>query len=182
MSHDLTFSLPQGVGPQAEDDKHKAIIVDIDGTLSDCDHRRHHVEGDNKDWAAFNGAMEGDKIQPWCKTMISAFQYELIKVILVTGREETYRKITEEWLEANGLYQRGKPIEGVRFEDVIEYEGLLMRRARDYRQDAVIKEEILKSKILPKFNVVFAVDDRRQVVDMWRRNGITCLHCAEGEF
>ena len=27
-----------------------------------------------------------------------------------------------------------------------------------------------------------AVDDRSQVVEMWRKNGIICLQCDEGRF
>ena len=57
-----------------------------------------------------------------------------------------------------------------------------MRKDYDNRQDAVIKEEIYKLHIQPKFNVLFCVDDRKQVVDMWRRIGLICLQCAEGEF
>jgi len=30
--------------------------------------------------------------------------------------------------------------------------------------------------------IEFVVDDRQQVVDMWRRNGITCLQCDVGDF
>jgi FMN phosphatase YigB (HAD superfamily) len=28
----------------------RAIIVDLDGTLTSCEHRRHFVTGKNKDW------------------------------------------------------------------------------------------------------------------------------------
>jgi hypothetical protein len=40
--------------------------------------------------------------------------------------------------------------------------------------------EILKT--VDKSNILYAVDDRQRVVDMWRSNGITCLQVAEGNF
>lgn len=36
--------------------------------------------------------------------------------------------------------------------------------------------------IEPFFDVLFAVDDRKRVADMWRSVGLTCLHCDEGNF
>lgn len=36
--------------------------------------------------------------------------------------------------------------------------------------------------ILPQYRPLFFIDDRKRVVDMWRRRGLTCLHCANGDF
>ena len=57
-----------------------------------------------------------------------------------------------------------------------------MRPEGDYRPDYQVKQEMLNSLKAEGFEVLFTVDDRKQVVDMWRRNGITCLQCAEGNF
>jgi hypothetical protein len=57
-----------------------------------------------------------------------------------------------------------------------------MRPAGDYTADDVMKEGWLACRILPHYRVLFALDDRKRVADMWRRNGITCLHCDEGNF
>ena len=46
----------------------------------------------------------------------------------------------------------------------------------------IVKKEILDRDILPRWDVLFAIDDRQQVVDMWRANGVTCLQCAPGDF
>ena len=35
----------------------KVVIFDVDGTLMNVNHRRHYVNGPNKDWKAFNEAM-----------------------------------------------------------------------------------------------------------------------------
>lgn len=39
-----------------------------------------------------------------------------------------------------------------------------------------------KMEVKGKYDVLFCVDDRKQVTDMWRRNGLICLQCAEGNF
>ena len=40
-----------------------------------------------------------------------------------------------------------------------------MRADGDFRQDAIIKTEIYKNEIEPSFEILFCIDDRKQVVD-----------------
>ncbi len=47
-----------------------------------------------------------------------------------------------------------------------------MREEKDHRQDAIIKKEIYDREIKGKFNVLFAVDDRKQVKRLWVKEGI----------
>jgi hypothetical protein len=56
-----------------------------------------------------------------------------------------------------------------------------MRKDGDFRADYIVKQEILDAHI-PKDRVLFVLDDRQQVVDMWRRNGLMCFQVAEGNF
>ena len=75
-------------------------------------------------------------------------------------------KFTEQWL----------------FWNDIPFSELLMRKKSDFRSDHIVKEELL-IQIRDRWgDIAFAVDDRQQVVDMWRRNGITCLQCDYGNF
>ena len=55
-----------------------------------------------------------------------------------------------------------------------------MRNSGDRRPDVEVKQEILD--YLPKDRIRCVLDDRDQVVDMWRKNGLTCLQVAEGTF
>lgn len=57
-----------------------------------------------------------------------------------------------------------------------------MRKDGDFRKDSIVKEEIYREWIEPFHEVLFCIDDRKQVVDMWRSIGLTCLQCAEGNF
>lgn len=145
----------------------QSVIFDIDGTLANVDHRRHYVETNPQNWAAFNANMDKDipntPIVQLYKTLWKSEDYELI---LVTGRSERFRKLTENWL----------------FWHDIPFLELYMRQDHDNRPDHVIKKEILDHLILNGKNILFTVDDRQQVVDMWRENAIPCLQCAKGDF
>ena len=74
-----------------------------------------------------------------------------------------------EWLDKHGLSNRNTQ--------------LFMRPAGDTRDDRIVKREIYEREIKGKYNVLWVLDDRNKVVDMWRRElGLTCLQVAEGNF
>lgn len=84
----------------------------------------------------------------------------------MSGRPEPYRNRTKIWLES--------------FD--IKHKALFMRSDGDFRDDTIVKEELYRKFVLPDYDVAFVVDDRKKVVDMWRRLGLVCLQCAEGNF
>lgn len=145
----------------------KCALFDIDGTLANIDHRRNLLEGDRPNWRSFKERMGEDTpnlpIVDLYKTLWESRKFQLI---LVSGRGEEHRKITETWLTWN----------------LIPFERLLMRPLNDFRPDTDIKLEILGQLIREGKEISFVVDDRNSVVDMWRKNGITCLQCADGDF
>lgn len=143
--------------------KKNCIIVDLDGTLADCEHRREFVEC--KDWKGFYERMGADRLNSWCKYLIQN-RIDTVDIVVTSGRPEEYREVTDHWLDVHQ----------------IERAALFMRPTGDYRPDHVVKQEILERDIRPRWDVFFAIDDRKQVVDMWRRNGIVTLQCAEGDF
>ncbi len=143
------------------------ILFDLDGTLADINHRRKCLESPKPDWKSFNKLMGDDvpntPVISLYKALWASGQYELI---ILTGRNEEYRAISEQWLVSNE----------------IPFNRLIMRQDKDFRADHIIKEEMLTSLVSEGKEVLFVVDDRQQVVDMWRRNGITCLQCDRGDF
>lgn len=141
--------------PQNDPNLPTAIICDIDGTLA-------HMNGRGPfDWKKVGSDDRDDVIHE----IVGRFSdhYELI---LVSGRDEVCRPETEEWLEVEG----------------IPYSKLFMRPERNFEKDAIIKERIYNENIKAKYNVLFVLDDRQQVVDMWRRLGLKCLQVEEGWF
>ena len=145
----------------------KTIIFDIDGTLANIAHRRPFLDQEKPDWKSFNEKIGDDEphhaVVELYKTLWNSKQYDMI---LLSGRNEEHRKVTEQWLTWNE----------------IPFDTLEMRADGDFRSDHIIKEEILKKLQAKGKEILFTVDDRQQVVDMWRRNGIACLQCDVGDF
>lgn len=173
------------------------VIVDVDGTLANNDHRQHHLEGSkecskctdltithcehckgsgrvaDKDWKSFLSAgavAEDTPIQPIFDLVRSLAREFTILVVSGRGMEDNCGIITEDWLDQHWPLVGGLP----------RYRHLFMRQGGDHRPDYEVKQEILD--LLPKDRIAYVIDDRDQVVDMWRRNGLTCLQCANGNF
>lgn len=142
--------------------KQKALIVDIDGTLANTDHREHLAK--TKNWPGFFAAGKDDP--PITEIIDLVSRYADHKIILCTGRPENYRILTVEWLAKHE----------------IPYEKLYMRLDNDFRSDAIIKETIYRQKIEPYYKISFVLDDRKKVVLMWRKIGLRCLQVADGDF
>lgn len=153
----------------------KAIIVDLDGTLCDISHRRPLVEKEKPDWKSFNHPwqIKRDKLNNWCFILIRAMAATGYKIVFVTGREGTkdIKIATEDWfrlhLTTEWLWLNSRA---------------LFRKEGDFRKDYVIKKEIYETYIKDRYDVLFVIDDRKQVVDMWREIGLVCLQCDKGDF
>ena len=144
------------------------VICDIDGTMSDPEHRLHFVRGEGrKDWKNFllPQNVEQDGLNKWCRTITNSLRANHI-IIMCSGRTDSLEKTTREWLEKHK----------------VQFDHLFMRPRDDHRQDYIIKEIILDFEILTRVQPFFAIDDRKQVVDLWRRRGITALACSDGDF
>lgn len=162
----ITFVYPEGP-------KRKAVICDLDGTLCNIEHRRHFVrpiDGKKKDWVSFNRAISEDTVNEWCAVLLQAIssRYE---IVYCSGRNENERRNTVEWLKKHRLAAFG-----------YDWAPIYMRNRDDSRQDAIIKEIILDFEILTRYEPQFMIDDRSQVVNMWRKRGFVCLQCDEGNF
>ncbi len=148
---------------EPDDQLPKAVIFDLDGTLADNNHR---------------GAFEYEKLVndtpiEFVKNLAVMYHKQGYRIICVSGRNSgneqannKFRELTSQWLIGNN----------------IPFHGLYMRAHNDFRKDDIVKEEIFWEHIAPKYNVEVAVDDRDQVVEMWRRIGVNCLQCNFGEF
>lgn len=142
-----------------------AIIFDLDGTLTNYDHRAEHLMPPNRDMMTFFSKMEDDTVVGWCLDMLLRWQRAGMTIILLTGRPDSFRPHTERWLQKHN----------------ISYDLLLMRRADDFRPGAVVKEEIFRQEILGKYHVQTAIDDNPRIIKMWRKFNILGLYCGAAE-
>jgi hypothetical protein len=145
------------------------IIFDLDGTLADCSHRLHFIQNKPKNWKAFFDGMDSDApIAPTIALAHSLYgSYD--NLIFCTGRPVSHYDVTQAWLEKYvGDWTLGCP--------------LYMRPYKDGRPDYVVKEELLGKMKADGFDPKIAFEDRDQVVDMWRRNGLICCQVAKGAY
>ena len=135
----------------------KYVVVDMDGTLADCSERLKHLHGADgkKNWKKFFEGMDKDPLNH--KVLYKAVSYYL-PLVIVSARPEEYRDVTESWLKQHGIC----------------FYDLLMRRRGDYREDSIVKQEIL-DKFLTCDKIHVVLDDRPQVLEMWRRNGLNVI-------
>ncbi len=143
---------PQVIKHRAE--LQPAIICDIDGTLA--------LFGDAN---PYDRDFSKDKLNEAVANIL-AYTPVGYRRIIVSGRKDTYREVTFNWLISHG----------------IRVDELYMRKADDNRKDSIVKQGIYDSFIKDKYNVEFVLDDRNQVVEMWRQNGLMCLQVSDGDF
>lgn len=127
------------------------IVLDIDITIANNDHRAHHVDGEKKDWAAFLAPhlVAKDVLVEGAKRAIEHFQALNYKIIFLTGRNESLRDTTAEWLLKHL---------GIEVND----DSLLMRGAGNMMTAATYKRQsaqMLKSRY-PAETFLFVDDDK----------------------
>lgn len=133
-----------------------AWVVDIDGTLA--------LMGDRSPYD--HDRVDEDGICEQVRAIVHALADRGYLIVIASGRSEEGRAKTEGWLAQHG----------------IDYDLLVMRPAGDSRKDAIIKRELFDAHIAPSYNIVGVLDDRNQVVEMWRGLGLFCAQVAPGDF
>lgn len=137
----------------------KCILVDIDGTIAHMGDGRgpfewHKVDQDAPDEQVLN--------------IIRALSRAGYNIIFMSGRDESCRALTEEWLIT---YYACNAV------------GLYMRPENNYQKDNIVKRDLFDKYIKDKYYVEAVFDDRDQVVQMWREElGLKCLQVAYGNF
>ena len=141
-----------------------AVITDVDGTIAHMGTRRGPFDWKKVGLDAPDPIIIG-ALKAWKMAGFNS-ETDIIQILVVSGRDGSCRKETEEWLDAYG----------------VPHDAIFMRPANDFRKDSLIKKEIFENDIKGKYNVVMVYDDRDQVVDVWRKLGLKCLQCEPGEF
>lgn len=171
------------------------IIFDLDGTLADCEHRRHFVQKYiacdhwhqipnhpvdmcdeckkkhkewKPDWRAFYDSCDKDRPIVPVIAMLNALENTYtLGIEIWSGRCESVRERTNTWLIRNGIT------------DLERVKNLKMRPIGDYTPDDELKEKWPDETISEGKRVDFVFDDRPKVVRMWRRRGIFVFDCNQ---
>ena len=139
-------------------EKELAIIVDVDGTLANMSGIREPFE-----WDKVSQDKPHQDVIDLVKDLASLGKYT---IIITTGRDGVCSEDTLSWLDHH----------------LIPYHEFFIRKAGDNRKDSIIKSEIYMDYIKPRYDVKYVIDDRNQVVDMWRSLGLRVLQVAPGNF
>lgn len=146
---------------QQDPDLPHCIIVDMDGTLALFGTHRGPYEDHRSD--------EDDPHEYVCDFVKGyLFARPETHLIIMSGRDEGRARVaTEKWLDRHGF----KPT------------AVFMRPAGNTEHDSIIKRDLYEKFVKGRFYVEFIVDDRDQVVDLWRRDlGLNCLQVNYGNF
>lgn len=141
------------------------VIMDIDGTLANGEHREHLLPTNGGSWEAFLGASGTDTPNAEI-VFLNNLLASQVPVFVVTGRDAGQEIETSIWLERYG----------------VDYDKLFMRPKGDRRPDTEIKGAILAEIRASGFEPLFAVEDRASVTRMWRAAGVRCLQVCEGNY
>lgn len=135
----------------------KAIICDIDGTLADLGTRSPY------DFTR----VDQDRVKHATAEVVRLFAQAGYAIVLFSGRDDSSRAMTIAWLEAND----------------IPFNELVMRKIGDRRRDSKVKREMFERTVRGKYAVLLVLDDRNQVVDMWRKDlELPCFQVDYGDF
>lgn len=148
---------PEAVYIVQDESLPKAVICDLDGTLSLLNGRD-----------PYNAATcDNDLLNAPVASVLQMAKAQGYKVILLSGREDKYREPTLRFFTKHQ----------------IDYDLLLMRTTNDFRKDNIIKRELFEQEIQGKYFINFLLDDRNQVVDMWRKDlHLPCFQVNYGDF
>ena len=139
-----------------------AIIVDMDGTLALINPNRSPYE---------DHLCEQDSRHEAVALMVEGFlqSHPEVSFIVMSGRDEgRSREATLKWIETHLS---------------VTPHALFMREAGDVRHDNLVKGDLFNAHIRDQYNVVFVVDDRDQVVQLWRDEiGLPTFQVNYGDF
>jgi len=146
----------------------KIVIFDLDGTLALIDSRRELSIKDNgkMDWDTFFNPKMISLDDPNTPVIqMTKLLSSTHRIWILSGRSDVTHQATIDWLAKHN----------------VTYDHLVMRPQNHlYLPDNDLKQMWLDS--IGKDNVAMVFDDRNQVVDMWRQNGLTCFQVAQGDF
>jgi hydroxymethylpyrimidine pyrophosphatase-like HAD family hydrolase len=140
---------------------HHVFLCDIDGTIA---------EKGNRSPFSWNQVIN-DTPRENVVRLVNRLVNSGLEVIFFTGRDGNTecRKQTIEWIDTHLIVSKNYK--------------LFMRKENDNRKDSIVKKEMFDLYIKDKYYVEFVLDDRDQVVKMWRYElGLDCLQVNYGDF
>jgi hypothetical protein len=167
------------------------IVFDIDGTLADANHRLHFIKDPlfwigtppRPNWAGFLDdeltAKDAAIPQTW-ELMQALLSVTGNRIIFITGRNETCREMTYNWLTDETCPVRAGVV--WKMKHLNRMPTLYMRSKSDRRPSDVSKRESLHRARADGYDPKLVFEDRKEDTAMWRSEGLLCCQVAEGDY
>lgn len=166
----------------------KIVVVDIDGTIANIDHRLHYIKDiQNPDWDKFFKKCDKDSPIEDIVELVNMFYRSDKFIIFLTGRSQVVLNETWMWI-ANNFTGFRRIKDGSRYAGT-QQSALVMREEGDHRPDTEVKPELLQDffdemdgRQFNKSMIHLILEDRDSMVKKWRELGYTCLQASDGNF
>ncbi len=139
------------------------VIVDLDGTLCDTEHRHHLIHWDNEvmNWDAYSLACVND---PPIHATIRLVQHlaHTHRIVILSGRQDVALDATAQWLEAHE----------------VPYDELHLRSQGDHRRNPQFKRDFVRRRLRNGERVAFAIDDHPGVAEALSEIGVPTILVA----
>jgi len=142
----------------------RVVIVDVDGTLANVDHCRHHVVKSHPDYPGkrdfdkFHLMASKSPVIEHVRDMVNDL-YVSHKVVILTARKEAWRYETATWLLFNN----------------VNFDQLIMRKQRDGRKPDQVKQDVVMDLRSQGLNPVMAIDDSPYNIAMFESLGLKTI-------
>jgi len=173
----------------------KAIILEIDGVLSDDSKRRHFLASwynqntreFEPDFESYHAACFDDPSNEWCNQILSDLHH--IYLIFITNRPEKYWNETVYWLDKNDMPTDEKYMKLFMRPDSItchqnnyDCKGYGDKYCQncpvsmpDNRPSHEVKRDIYEREIAGKYDVMFVIERDEACCEMYKSLGLTVL-------
>lgn len=141
----------------------KAVIFDIDGTLSNCKHREHFLETPVKNWYMFFTQSIYDTPNINIVNILTNYIKYEYKIIIMTGRTITYKDITIDWLTKNN----------------ITYDMLFMREDKNFEDVTSLKLKWYES-LKDSLNIISIYEDNIDTIFEFNKLNINTFYVKNG--
>jgi hypothetical protein len=142
-----------------------AVVLDLDGVISDATHRQTYLRRDPKDWRGFFTAAVDDPVIDSGRALAGSVATDHTVVIL-TARPAYVADDTERWLVHHA----------VRHDLLITRPTSDRRSSPDYKRDEIV--ELTRAG----YDVKLAIDDDIEIVRMYREQGVFAMYVHSGYY
>jgi len=140
-----------------------AIIVGLDNTLGNCNHRLHYIKDEFKHWDHYHSSCDKDELNEWCYKLIMYMRMSGVHVIFITDRPYDQLTKTLLWMEEHDINMEDDHIH------------LHMREIGDERSPAKVKFDLFREHVAGDYDILYAIDSNKLVEQIYSRMGVTTL-------